>query len=158
MFLFNSDSARQKTLTTLEFSLHRYALLAACILVIACLMISGCNRGPSYPCATVIGKVTVDGKPVPKGAITFSPQKPGQGPVAGAPIIDGAYKCENVPLGKHIVTFTAQAAEMGTMIERATGAKREIPIDILPPAYRQGSEAEVVEGENTIDFPMKNGP
>ncbi len=118
----------------------------------------GCDRGPDYPSATVTGQVTIDGQPVPKGAITFSPQGAASGPVTGAAIEDGAYRCELVPLGKHTVTFIAQAAEPDTIVDRVTGAKHEVPRNILPPHCATGVEAAVVAGENRLDFALESRP
>ena len=49
---------------------------------------SGGNQGHQ-----VIGNVTFDGKPVPKGYITFAPdaEKGNSGPGCGADIVDGKY-------------------------------------------------------------------
>jgi len=120
-------------------------------------LICGCSPGPDYQTATVSGTVSIDGRPVPKGFITFSPTAQSRGAVAGGPIADGKYRCEQVPVGKMRVTFAAQAAEMTTMIERATGVKREVPKDILPPQYVSGLEADVKAGENSLDFPLNSG-
>ena len=122
------------------------------------LAMCGCSRGPNYPNATVTGTVAIDGQPVPKGYITFSPTAQGQGPVVGGAIKEGKYRCQGVPVGKLRVTFTAQAAEMTTMIEPATGAKHEVPKDILPPQYLSGLDAEIAAGEAACDFALQSKP
>ncbi len=110
----------------------------------------GCTRGPGYPTATVRGAVRIDGHPVPKGSITFSPLD--QGPVTGAPIIDGQYCCQQVPAGRHKVTLQAQAAEPNKVYDVANKAYREVPKDILPEKYRSGVDVEVKPGQATQDF------
>jgi hypothetical protein len=117
----------------------------------------GCS-GEEYRNATVSGTVTIDGKAVPKGTVTFSPVGSGQGPVVGDAIVDGKYRCQKVALGKNKVTFQAQAAEMGKIKDMATGGEHEVPIDILPPSCRDGVDAEVKPGDNTLDFPLLSRP
>jgi hypothetical protein len=126
---------------------------------IACLgtVGSGCSGGPGYSHATVAGTVTVDGDPVPKGHITFSPAGGSQGPVTGAPIENGKYRCEAVPVGSHVVTFIAQAAEPVKIMDHATGTEQLVPQNILPQAYQQGVPVEVEEGEIVRDFEMTTG-
>ena len=131
---------------------------AAALLVAIGILVPGCSGGPDYESATVTGNVTIDNNPVPKGYITFSPVDSGQGPVCGEKIVDGAYRCELVPLGKHKVTFQAQSNETTTIYDAANDAQREIPVDILPPQYRQGVDAEVTAGEIVRDFDLKSSP
>ena len=59
----------------------------AAALLLGCAALAGCGDGVSYPHGTARGNVTIDGNPVPKGAITFSPV--GHGPVTGAAIVAG---------------------------------------------------------------------
>jgi hypothetical protein len=139
-------------------SLRRAAFAATVFSVVLLLAAPGCNRGPDYPSATVTGQVTIDGQPVPQGAITFSPQGADSGPVTGGPIEDGAYRCELVPLGQHTVTFIAQAAEPDTIVDQVTGTRHEVPRNILPPHYATGVEAEIVAGENRLDFALESQP
>jgi hypothetical protein len=115
---------------------------------------AGCGDGVPYKHGTARGQVTIDGAPVPKGTITFSPAGPGQGPVTGAPLADGKYVCGKVPLGEHVVTFHAEAAEPTQILDRATGAMRTVPKDILPERYRTGLRATIHEGENPLDFSL----
>jgi hypothetical protein len=133
---------------------HLGLATACCSLVAVC----GCSRGPGYPSATVSGTVTIDGQPVPKGQITFSPAAHGQGPVIGSKIAQGKYRCERVPLGQHRVTFAAQAEAMSTIIDVSTGQKHEVPKDILPPRYLSGLDAEVKAGKTLLDFPLQTKP
>jgi hypothetical protein len=65
------------------------------------LPLAGCgSEGP--PRYELSGTVTFDGKPVPKGFITFTPdtEKGNDGPGGGAEIIDGKYRTES---GKGII-------------------------------------------------------
>jgi hypothetical protein len=128
------------------------------LLALACLTLVGCGDGVAYKHGTARGSVTIDGVPVPKGEITFSPNGTGQGPVTGAAIVNGGYVCTKVPLGSHTVSFHAQAAEPTQMLDRSTGIMRSVPKDILPERYRSGVPAEIHAGENALDFALDSAP
>lgn len=71
-------------------------------LVIPCFVLAvGCDDSDARK-YEVSGKVTYDGKPVPKGFITLIPdsEKGNSGPGGGATIVDGTYQSEK---GKGIV-------------------------------------------------------
>ncbi len=125
------------------------------LLLTMALLAGGCG-GPKYASSTLTGRVTIDGVAVPKGYITFSPIAGSPGPVVGAPIHDGEYRCENVPRGKVQVTFIAQAAEPTTIFDKANNTTHQVPKDILPPACREGQTAEIVAGENRQNFDLKS--
>jgi hypothetical protein len=131
----------------------------ALLTALAMLAAGGCRPKPKYPTATVSGRVTIDGAPVPKGSINFAPVSGTTGAVVGADIKAGVYRCDLVPLGKLNVTFIAHAAEPTKMIEKATGMTREVPLDILPPAYANGLAVEITGNRKDMDFDLKSkGP
>lgn len=130
----------------------RGGLGAALLTAGLCLACAGCWGGPDYPTATVTGKVTIQGQPVPKGFITFSPAA--QGPVTGAPIEAGQYRCENVPAGKHKVTFQAQGDRPTKLYDAVNKVEHEVPTDILPPQYRAGVDADIEAGQVVRDFAL----
>ena len=74
-------------------------LSSAAFIGVLVILVGGCSRGPNYRMANVSGTITIDGKPVPKGYVTFSPTAAAAGPAVGSPIADGRYRCEQVPLG-----------------------------------------------------------
>lgn len=80
-----------------RYARHTRFLVAACI---ATLTVSGCGPGTPNP-YEVSGTVTFDGKPIPKGFITFLPDtsKGNKGPGGGAPINNGEYR---TPTGKGV--------------------------------------------------------
>src|SRR5208283_4158299 len=126
---------------------HAIAWLVALTLLVP----TGCRPRPKYATATVSGRITIDGVPVPKGAVTFAPLPGTAGASVGSEIKAGQYHCSLVPLGKFNVTFMAHAAEPMTMIEKATGATREVPRDILPPAYADGVPVEITGDRSDLD-------
>lgn len=85
-------------------SLHR-----SLIAVLSVCLIGGCGSTPEGPPRfQVSGSVTYDGKPVPKGFITFEPDSAAgnKGPGGGAPIVNGKYKTyadKGVVGGPHLV-------------------------------------------------------
>jgi hypothetical protein len=121
-----------------------------------CLLFAGCGGAP-YNSGSVSGEVRIDGEAVPRGFITFSPTSKNQGPVVGAPIEEGKYHCDRVPVGNITVTFAAQAAEPTIIYDVATKTKHEIPKNILPSEYDAGLQIKIVAGDNHRDFNLKNG-
>jgi hypothetical protein len=120
-----------------------------------CIVFAGCGGGVDSS-GTVSGDVRIDGTAVPRGFITFSPTTKNQGPVVGAPIEEGKYRCDRVPLGNVTVTFVAQAAEPTIVFDVANKTNHEIPKNILPPQYSAGIPVEVTAGANHRDFDLKN--
>jgi hypothetical protein len=120
-----------------------------------CLFFAGCGGSP-YNSGSVSGEVRIDGNAVPRGFITFSPTTKNQGPVVGASIEDGKYRCDRVPVGNLTATFIAQAAEPTIVYDIVTKTKHEIPKDILPPKYNAGLPVEIAAGNNHRDFDLKS--
>ncbi|HEY2149151.1 MAG TPA: hypothetical protein VGH32_14520, partial [Pirellulales bacterium] len=86
----------------------------------------------------------------------FSPTAKNQGPVVAAPIEEGKYRCNRVPVGSVTVTFVAQAAEPTIVYDVVNKTNHEIPKDILPPRYNTGLPLEIAAGDNHHDFDLKN--
>ncbi|UUO04700.1 hypothetical protein M4951_15025 [Blastopirellula sp. J2-11] len=131
-----------------------YSRLMSGLLAAIVLTQVGCGaRGPEM--GDVTGTVTYKGKPLHTGTITFIPEEEGL-PLAYAEIqSDGVYEGfteefgKGVPVGKHRIMIMA-VQENGP--EAAA-------IALLPPKYgsdrQSGLTAEVVGGENKIDFTLK---
>ncbi len=66
-------------------------LALGAVLLGSCLgwMVIGCGGSPR---AAVLGKVTIDGAPLPEGSITFIPVDRHSGQTAGAKIVQGEYE------------------------------------------------------------------
>lgn len=135
---------------------RNHSRLALLLAAMECALLAGCERGPGYEHATVSGQVSIDGEPVASGYVTFSPIGSQQGPVTGAAIEGGRYRCERVPVGKHRVTFVAHAAEPTTVVDHATGETRQVPKDIVPPRYASGVEADMGKGQVVLDFVLNS--
>jgi hypothetical protein len=129
-------------------------LRLACLLSI---VITGCGRS-----TTVTGRVTYDGKPVAKGAITFVPAD-GQGPTCGVTIADGRYQVQLSP-GKKIVqiveTRTSDHIPSREELNRAqvklkAGGGDDFAGTIPPNAEGNNAAIDVKPGGQTIDFSLR---
>jgi hypothetical protein len=125
--------------------------------IVLFLIAAGCSRGPGYEAGAVSGTVTIDNQPVAKGYVTFNPVE--KGPVCGAAIAEGKYRCEQVPTGKHKAILQAEAAQPTKVYDVVNKTQREVPTPIvLPPKYQSGIEMEVKPGENVQDFNVQTRP
>ncbi|MCH7726217.1 MAG: hypothetical protein IH991_07035 [Planctomycetes bacterium] len=130
---------------------YRYCALALAILSV-CVM-NGCgdaeDEGP--PLNKVSGKVTLDGKPVKKGNISFDNFEKGQG--INVEIVNGSYEMQ-CPAGVFTVSITA-TEETG---EPADETGQKPTREIIPEKFNDNSELKktVKTGEQTIDFPLKS--
>ncbi len=151
----------------------RILSLVALVLLLSCTCI-GC--GPGGPAlGTVSGVVTLDGKPVTDGLITFSPE--GGGPTAtGTTDATGKYELisgdrKGAPVGKHKVTVTTlQKAEAVPEVrsdspeyaKMAAGGggdySKQPPKEKIPAKYNTATELtqEVKSGSNEINLELKS--
>ena len=130
------------------------------ILAILSLLAAGCGGGNKLPpLAPVKGKVSVDGQPLTRGMVQFSPDttKGASGPTAVGPIdASGNYELttdgqSGAMVGPHRVSVVARAEPKNEM-------------DTLPPSLiadkfsqpsTSGLSFEVIAGQtNTIDLPL----
>jgi hypothetical protein len=99
------------------------------LLIVAAAM--GCSSGPAPPArGKLSGKVTLDGKPVPSGRISFIALDP-SGANAAASITNGEYSLaegEGPAKGKYRVQFSVPSA-----------TKRRIPNDDVPGQFIEES-------------------
>jgi hypothetical protein len=120
--------------------------------VLCALLITGCDASKF---AEVSGKVTVDGKPVDAGSITFLPLD-GMTPTAGGEIKDGKYSVK-VPIGQMKVTISVPKA-IGKKKLYATPDSPEgtLYAEALPLRYNEKSELtfEVKSGSNDKDWEL----
>jgi len=132
--------------------------------VLAALVLStslvGCGRsGPEK--AAVSGRVTYQGKPVPKGVIAFIPVAPGGRNATGAIRPDGSYTLQTeepedgAQLGEYRVTISAHDEPLLDY----TPAQPVKPKLLVPPEYedpeKSGLKKTVVRGSNVFEFDLK---
>jgi len=124
----------------------------------------GCGSGPDS--CILSGSVTYNGQPVESGAITFIPED-GQGPTAGANIVAGKFRVENLTPGrkKAIVAGTLQTSTVPsgqrTVEQMMAASKTPAPADpaslrISPDAEGNQTIVEINPGEQTHDFQLKS--
>jgi hypothetical protein len=111
---------------------------------IGLLVILGCSSGPAF--APVSGVVTLNGKPYPKGVITFQPisdgknTNPGKGSSAytdenGRFVLIGTDGEKGAIVGKHLVRIMTKgndvsgAPDTGSDDKVVTASKNEIPLE-----------------------------
>ena len=151
------------------------SLQAGCVVpAICCLVLVGC--GPDRPeMATVTGKVTYRGAPVPEGQIMFYPENGRM--ASGAIAADGTYELttydsgDGALLGRHVVTITSRRVSGGrpepkTFEEEVrTAADKNAPRApavkvtwLAPEKYSDRRTSplarEVQRGENVCDFDL----
>jgi len=149
-------------------------IAAVCCLV--CLVVVGC--GPGGPeLGTVTGKVTLDGRPVTNGLVTFTPQAKG-GASVGKTDASGQYELlcldrKGALIGQHKVTVTTlqEAAAVTEMrsdspeyAKQAASATDQSAYDSakvvepIPARYNTNTELtkEVKSGSNVIDLELKS--
>jgi hypothetical protein len=112
--------------------------------------------------APVSGKVTYQGKPVPKGSVTFASTTPGGRNATGQLDAEGNYKLQTenpgdgALVGDYLVTIYAHDEPILDYIP-----KKPIPPKILAPTKYEkpetsGLKATVASGSNTFDFELKD--
>jgi len=125
-------------------------------------LIGSCGPGEVHPpTLPVQGKVTYDGKPVPKGTITF--QSDAGHAAVGEIQPDGSYrlgtfaKDDGAVLGHHKVMIVANTGDPTKMPGSSPGYVA--PKDLVPKKYAQletsGLEADVSKEKTSWDFDLK---
>ena len=126
----------------------------------------GCSTEPAT--GTVTGKVTLDGKAVASGTITFM-SKTGNAPVAASIDTNGSYTATGVQIGDVMVSVVSlpDGPEGGNVIKKSgqeTGKRSpppEAPKNLLPARYADpgtsGLTTTVKEGTNQYDIPLTKG-
>lgn len=112
----------------------------------------------------VRGRITLDQKPIEKGAISFEPAD-GNGTTSGAEILDGEYEMigkARITPGTKVVRIRA-TRKTGRMIPKMPGSSEMVAEDkeYIPEHYnnRTTLRVEVVPGKvNEVDFELKTRP
>jgi hypothetical protein len=120
-----------------------------------CLLVSfalfGCETANTLDRVEVRGKAAYAGKPLENGEIRFFPIEGTEGPVSGAPIIDGQYQVTQrggVPVGTHRVQVEAFRSSQAYPELNAEGGHRE---QYLPAKYNTSSQLTVtIAGDRSV--------
>lgn len=132
------------------------AIKRTCVLLVHFTLAAalGCSQGPEM--GTVEGHVTLDGKPLVKGAVRLSPLD-GLAQTAGAPIQNGKFSIQAKP-ANYRVEISA------TEVRGATGARiskfddKLNVVSLIPERYNSNSELalEIKPGINEKTFDLKS--
>jgi hypothetical protein len=124
------------------------------------LLSSGCGDGGPKR-ASVSGRVTIDGQPLPEGAITFIPEPPNQGPTAGGIIREGDYKIEGSKgpiVGLNRVEVRGAIRTGRTVPDPRMPSMQIDEVLNVPRRYHSPSELTraLSSGENNFDFELQS--
>ncbi len=134
-------------------------LICCAVTCIFCLLLAvGCSQRDTNR-SSITGEVKLDGKPLERGSILFTPVDGTKGSVAGGPIENGRYRLSSdkgPALGKNRVEIRA-IRKTGKMIQKPlapNGQMIEESVEAIPPRYNSAStlKTEVKAGENTTNF------
>lgn len=120
--------------------------------VMLCLVVQFFGCGSSGNLSTVQGVVTVDGKPVPKGNVSFSPLDGGQ--AVSVEIVDGRYRADSVARGPNRAHLNAFYLTGGSFFE--FGIEYPEEKNLIPEKYLAGIDVEVTEPEVQHDFELRS--
>jgi hypothetical protein len=124
---------------------------------ISCLMfITGCPRADL---AEVSGRVTLDGKPLSEGLVTFRPAPETAGPEFSGQVANGEYRVVKSVLPGAYSVQVRSWQKTGRTVESPLGKNTEEIIDIIPTRYATpGSELSAVlaSGPNSVNFDLKD--
>jgi hypothetical protein len=133
----------------------RHLCRLLCVVALASLL--GCGHGGRV---SVEGTVTLDGRPMEKGQIQFSPLPGSTGPTAGADVVNGKFAIPPSD-GPFAGKFRVQISQVGLTGRKIPNPRGSGMIDeyaqILPARYNTDSrlEAEVTAtGPNRFEYPL----
>ncbi len=136
----------------------------ACGLAFSLIALLGCGgAADSLPRQAISGTVTLDGKPLEAGSITFDPADPGQpDSVSGfAPIVEGSYSiptASGLTPGSYRVSIMSSSEDAAPPPTEAPGAPPKKPRKgPIPAKYNTNStlKAEVkASGTGPLDFAL----
>lgn len=128
------------------------------MLTIALLALTiGCGgSGGSKPTVKINGKITLDGKPVGGGVVTFEPTD-GKGNAVSAKILDGNYEAR-VQRGVKLVRISYQKVVRTEPVYpgSANSPLMDVTEEVIPAKYNSASrlEKDLTEPSGSTDFAL----
>lgn len=130
---------------------------------LAALFVAGCGGKEGPPREPISGVVTLDGRPLEKGLITFTPEAGGDLVVSGL-VVDGAFalpRAEGPGLGPHRVDVWSKKATGRTLKDRNDPDNPVAEtVEQIPARYNVRSElkADVLPGgDNRFTYDLAGG-
>lgn len=117
-----------------------------------CLLLAGCHDGDR---AEVAGTVTLGGKPLAEGLVTFRPAAGTSGPEFSGTISEGKYRVAIVCLPGDYVVDVRAWQKTGRVVKGPFGNDVEEIVNVIPQRYwGPGTtlSAHLVSGANEADF------
>lgn len=138
--------------------MQKPSLLVLCVTAASLISLVGCGHQDGPELATVAGKITLDGEPLPRVNLRFVPETPGGSPSFGGTNANGQYKLlfnanrQGAMLGKHRVEIEPASPETDDDGKPLPTAK----VVTIPKKYVQAGvlTAEVKGGKNTVNFEL----
>lgn len=136
------------------------------LLVTGSLFVVGCSGQSQVPRIAVTGTVTVDGTPLPKGKVVFTPAEGNASLMAMAQIVDGRFETPEsfgpIPGIQRVEIISTDdggyAPDDEAAMERwVAGGRKPIKVVRIPPQYQKDGKlkAEVkTEGPNEFKFEL----
>jgi len=109
---------------------------------LALVLVIGCRSKNPNAAASVSGKVTYKGAPVPGGSIVFRPQS---GNYAGGLTPDGSYSITDMPSGDMTVTVETESVKPKAAPTGGMGAKMAKMASPIPESAKNAPKAEYVK-------------
>jgi hypothetical protein len=138
---------------------------------VVCALVAGCSDRPKL--AKVKGTVTLDGKPLAAGSVTFEAKgvRSATGKIINGEIVEvTTYDTgDGAPVGSHRIAVSA-TADAGAAVVANPGESSKVPKSeymsgksLIPTAYNDpgtsGLTAEIKSGENTVELKLlSSGP
>lgn len=132
--------------------------ICAGVLLLLVVMLGGCGEADPLGRRSISGKVTLGGKPLPQGTISFEPS--GKGTSAGATITNGVYSISaesGLPPGGYVVRISSPTGGMAT--PAAPGESDQLATEQVPEDFNSRSTQKVdvtKDGNSTFDFSIPN--
>jgi hypothetical protein len=133
-------------------------------LALLAVALSGCEKKPKalgYEPCNAEGVVTIDGKPLPNGMVTFVPQiaeSAGGHPGIASVNAAGAYKLGNAENGRYKSLRPGEYVVMVVAMDLDRGHGKPSPKLSVPAKYADALEsplrATLKPGENKVDFSL----
>jgi hypothetical protein len=125
-------------------------------LALLMLPLVGCD-GQSGATTTLSGQVTIGGQPIPSEAtasVSFRPIGGQKVQPVSALIADGAYRCDDVPVGAVVAEFDIRQPVGPMKTSARTGAQYQEEKTLVPTAHAAGIEFEVKAGDASRNFEL----
>jgi hypothetical protein len=139
---------------------------ATVIAALLAVQATGCG-GDNLPREGVSGSVSVEGKPLKSGVITFVPNGPDIPTQGGASIVDGKYsipRAQGLVPGKYKVVLSSGEGTPEKKVDTTNDMPGMPPVpakEVIPPQYGANTvlEANVTAGgKNEFDFNVTAAP